>query len=367
MDILFNIEDLIETISTRMSPISTKPRFCTKIRSRHSQCTKCLDICQTAAIFFEKDGIKMNENCVECGICAVSCPTGAIFLQEPTEAALYNKILKKGKFDDDIIVACVNTKGPRDVLNIPCLGSLSLELLLVLNQLPYRIYLLYDKETCDKCDKISGFKHYELQWRKILKLQEVLELEGNALKEISNIPKTYKTSHPRDELDIERRKLLTSTLQSLKNFPKTAFGNFAGKPKPKKVENSPTIARLAFLKRALSKAKPCGELDFVFFPHLDNICYFCGACSKLCPTGAIKQKEKESLILYQDRCVGCGLCQDICYYKSLELVTAKVIDITKNHPTTLAKGSKQSCSKCGRNIVASDIIKECPLCRNKNK
>src|SRR6202035_4723361 len=77
-----------------------KPRYvvydaslCAHSRSQIVGCTRCLDLCPTAAITPSGDHVTIDANvCAGCGQCAAACPTGAASYAMPSEDGLMRKL-----------------------------------------------------------------------------------------------------------------------------------------------------------------------------------------------------------------------------------------------------------------------------------
>ena len=77
-----------------------KPRYitydaalCAHSRSQRTGCTRCLDLCPTAAITPAGDHVAIDADiCAGCGQCAAACPTGAASYALPPEDALMRKL-----------------------------------------------------------------------------------------------------------------------------------------------------------------------------------------------------------------------------------------------------------------------------------
>src|SRR5258705_3680463 len=77
-----------------------KPRFihfeealCAHSRSGITGCTRCLDLCPTAAITPNGNAVVIDENvCAGCGSCASVCPTGAASYSLPSADALMRRL-----------------------------------------------------------------------------------------------------------------------------------------------------------------------------------------------------------------------------------------------------------------------------------
>ena len=52
----------------------------------------------------------------------------------------------------------------------------------------------------------------------------------------------------------------------------------------------------------------------------DEKCFQCGACTGICPTGALHLKRPEIAVLFDvQRCTGCGLCVPVCPVRAMEI------------------------------------------------
>lgn len=50
-----------------------------------------------------------------------------------------------------------------------------------------------------------------------------------------------------------------------------------------------------------------------------DICFDCGACISLCPTGALSYEEDKSVELDETKCIYCELCVPSCPVRALKL------------------------------------------------
>ena len=52
----------------------------------------------------------------------------------------------------------------------------------------------------------------------------------------------------------------------------------------------------------------------------DEKCYQCGACTGICPTGALFIHRPEMAVLFEpEKCSGCGLCVTLCPVRAMEV------------------------------------------------
>lgn len=58
----------------------------------------------------------------------------------------------------------------------------------------------------------------------------------------------------------------------------------------------------------------------------DEKCFQCGACTGICPTGALHVRRKDMAILFDmDKCTGCGLCVSVCPVRAMEVSISRTV------------------------------------------
>ncbi len=75
-------------------------------------------------------------------------------------------------------------------------------------------------------------------------------------------------------------------------------------------------------------------------------CTVCGACTSMCPSGALR-REEGSIIFAYCYCIACGLCEKACPEKALTM--QRVFNISKlldAKPSALFKSELQVCASC---------------------
>jgi Fe-S-cluster-containing hydrogenase component 2 len=50
-----------------------------------------------------------------------------------------------------------------------------------------------------------------------------------------------------------------------------------------------------------------------------DLCFDCGACLSICPSGALREKEDKTVELDENKCVYCELCLPSCPARALKL------------------------------------------------
>ncbi len=59
----------------------------------------------------------------------------------------------------------------------------------------------------------------------------------------------------------------------------------------------------------------------------DRKCFQCGACTSICPVGALYIQRPEMAVLFEpDRCTGCGLCVTACPVRAMEVSLKQLPD-----------------------------------------
>lgn len=52
----------------------------------------------------------------------------------------------------------------------------------------------------------------------------------------------------------------------------------------------------------------------------DEKCFQCGACTGICPVGALAIKRPEMLVVFDaEKCTGCSLCVPVCPVRAMEV------------------------------------------------
>lgn len=365
---MINFGKIIERVVTRMETILIEPKRCCRVRSPRSKCTFCVDACPVDALTFDKEGITLVNNCLECGLCAGACPTEALSLQEPNELHMAADIDRSGKDGEAVVVACRESSnigqriqpGQR-LFIIPCIGSLSAEFLFFLNTCTFTVHVIYSQEACQKCSIFTGEKNFLIKLERVKVIQQSLQLNDEHINLTAVLPDSKSANKEGSKVSLDRRAFISSIFTGIKKVPQATLESMTV-PSEKnrklvRMEDFTTDRilllhkRLADLKEEISDNK---EVKGVMTPFLESTCYFCKACSILCPVGAIEYNEEgPALFITKSRCTGCGLCVDICISKSLSLKPTSLEKLLANKPEVLASGKKCNCIKCGQELVAS--------------
>lgn len=370
---IFDLEKLAELVVSRMGPLLVDHQRCTRIRSPLGRCSRCVDICPRDALSFSENGIEIGDACLECGLCASVCPTNALQIQEPTELALLDRIETSGRQGAVVAIGCrrqpqLNPSG----WAVPCIGSLSQAMLLVLEQSPFPVYLVMDDSKCAQCPAAPGRAHGLRLLAEVRELLRTLGLKGGAVRLVPEAP-LVKKAKPKKSADPSRRAFFRSILAGMKQVPAVMMQSML-EERPKEEPGVKAIQavdaldtdRQKLLKRGLRlRQNDQRELAWLARPVVQQACYFCRACTVLCPVGAIECSDEYQLTLNTGLCTGCGLCADICLYHSLTLSSGKIGDLYREEPVLLAQGIKGRCRSCGQEMIVSEEIEICYICEKR--
>ncbi len=372
-----DLEKIASLVASRTGPLLVDHRLCSRVRSPLSRCTLCLDICPVQAISISKGRkIILSEACLECGLCAAVCPTAALKIQEPTELELLSRIEKMGESGTDVVLGCGhNRELGRGVLTVPCLGALSREFLFALDKLTFPIHVVYSESLCDPCPIKLGGDLYIKRLAEVRSVGKMMGLDPHSINNVTKPPAMEPDRSKQQEADnaVGRRAFFKSMWGGAKQVPLLALDGLLG-AEPQ-VEKGVTeisglaVDRIEILKKTVDAVDSQAQLPLLDHPQLQSACYFCRTCVILCPVGALKcaEGDKCKLFLHTDLCVGCGLCAQVCFHKSLVMQPAVVADLRKDEPKVLAIGEKKKCSGCGQGIISSGEDEKCPICRKKDK
>lgn len=60
----------------------------------------------------------------------------------------------------------------------------------------------------------------------------------------------------------------------------------------------------------------------------DEKCYQCGACTGVCPTGALSLHRPDMAVLFdEEKCTACGLCVSVCPARAMEVSLSGNVDL----------------------------------------
>lgn len=318
---------------------------CVRAFSPMARCARCLSACPVAGISLDH-GVHI-ENCIACGRCVQTCPTGVFQLDEERLLNARQNTLVVGCKHDPTAEKCD--------LRLSCLQQIHPETVARVLEHLDALVLYADQTICDACDA---------EWMPI-GLTEPLKRLG--------FPSSERLTVVRDRSfwqtsDISRRRLLRLGIGEAAHLIQASIDDYHGEtiapllgeearvPMPRRAI-APLYRRYAMLE---------GESPY---PALDcERCTFCGACTKLCPTGALALVELdgfEALMIEPNRCVACDLCIDVCRLRGLRWQGRYGNDVFANDRRLLLSHAKErQCAHCGRSFWRAEAREEalCEVC-----
>jgi ferredoxin len=238
---------------------------CTRHRSPHSTCQKCLTACRDQAISIMKGKpVLDSDKCVQCGRCMAACPVQAIAGIHPQRTIIQNQLVISGQ--------CIPT---------------SKELL-----------ILYKKGINSIiCEEEASL----LLWK------EPIEEANTSLRILGEAPFSISVVKSiRQEELYSRREIFTFW----KKESKTLLQQF-------------TPAKWRFNNNSFDLTKHYSDYQFAQISLNIEKCTLCGVCQRLCEKMCIEiQKEHYSINL--QGCTSCQLCEDTCPEKAI-MVDDKIL------------------------------------------
>ncbi len=367
-----NLETLTSLIAN-LAPLKVRSHLCSRQITPKSSCNKCFEICPTQGISLSDDGLHVDE-CCYCGKCVSICPNHVFKLEE-------DLLLDRSTLEDNLIITCspvmnnLKIKNKEKITKINCLSQIYPELLFKLITTGKKdIIFFVDSAHCDECLKFD-----------ITSINASLSMFNQMLSE-KDLKKIHFLSNPEELTKFidstnhnhGRRQFFSSIFSSTKKVPRQILSNAldsldlddTSKQKKTGTNTSVKPMKKILLYEALKEKelkKPVNKL------HYNNLevqkCIYCEACSKLCPTNALKIKKEnnEKYISFTPHlCTECNICIDICLLKGInwkDKITVQ--DFLNPNSKILASSSAMTCSKCKNEFWDTDNNHDniCPWCR----
>lgn len=328
----------IADVVTRLGApdLAIHPQQCSRLRHRNSTCVRCVESCLADAINLQETVDVDATKCTNCGACAAVCPSGALEATNPTNAELLHRIEQR-KGTACIAFACPKAGCGSDerVVQVRCLGRLDESVLVGAASWQVEQILLVDG-PCGDCPEVGGCKH-------VSRLAE----ESNALLQafgtpprisfVSELPVSRSSSGPsapgeglsrRAFFSMLTRETRVAAALTVSSVLETANETRPEIKKGALPQHLPANRELVLqaLKRLGKAALPdlATQSEGWAICHISENCTGCQMCAFFCPTGALTREEKDgrpALAFHVARCTNCGLCRDICFWKSIELTT----------------------------------------------
>lgn len=339
----------------KIDKIEVESNKCLKVRAVTSSCSACMDVCPANSIEISQDSIEINESCIDCGLCTVVCQTNALKWNHPPLMQILDQLKRLSKSEAKVYIACAaSMKGTAraNVVEVPCLGMLPTEFWMSAGLHVPGLQIFHQPQSCHTCQTADGERLFleqkneaeniinhtfpicdsikivkddrvDHQRRKLLTslFEEVKETNTITVKEVLEVDKTLSpfekfNRYHKQQYEMEE---LVETAEEMKNnvIDRLMDGNVIHTDKR------------ALLLKTFEKEPELKEKVTFSIPEIKESCTRCGACAFLCPTDAIIMDDN-SLVLSPNKCISCGLCEEICYEKHIGLKPTKATILNEN-------------------------------------
>lgn len=339
---------------------SYKASICAHARSRKEGCNACVDVCSTAAIAPDGDGVRVEPHlCMGCGACATVCPSGAMSYAYPAMAdqgervrTLLSTYARAGGRDATILVhasgsrealARIARRGrglparviPLEVHHVASTGldlwlaalawgAAGVSVLTVGDEAPqYREALAFQMKLGDAVANALG---YQGEHFRIVDAEDPMAAEAALWSASSALGVRAAATFA---ATTEKRTTLFLALDHLAQHA----------PVPRKV--IPLFA-----------GSPWGRIDVDA-----GRCTMCLACVGACPEGALlDHPEALRLRFIESKCVQCGICEKTCPEHAIALVPQLDLTAEARAPRVLNEAEMVGCTSCGKPVGTRRMI-----------
>ena len=344
-----------------------KPRYvaydatlCAHSRSKIVGCTRCLDLCPTAAITPAGDHVTIDANiCAGCGQCTAACPTGAASYALPAEDVLMRKLRA-------MLMTYREAGGKQPILlvhddshGLPLIDALArFGDGLPAHVLPFAV----NATTQVGLESVAAaFAYGTSAMRFLLRARPAHDLSGlhktmalatSVLTGLGFGPGRIET------IETDDPDLLAEALRAI---PPMA-------PAPRPASFRPLGAKRGVLRFALSelhRAAPV-PVSAITLPEgapfgaveIDvQGCTLCLSCVSACPTGALRDDPDRPMLRFvEDACVQCGLCQATCPEDVITLKPQIDFDAVRAPARILKEEEPFCCIRCSKPFGVKSTI-----------
>ena len=344
-----------------------KPRYitydatlCAHSRSKLVGCTRCLDLCPTAAITPAGDHVAIDANvCAGCGQCAAACPTGAASYAVPSEDVLMRKLramllaYREAGGEQPIVLVHDDSHGAPLIDALARFGGG-----LPANVLPFAV----NEITQVGLESVAAAFAYGASAIRFL-------LRARPLHDVSGLLRTMSVADPIltglgfgagriATIEADDPDLLAEALRAIPSMP----------PAPRPSSFRPLGGKRSVLRFAMSELhraapEPAGVIALPEGAPFGAVeieaggCTLCLSCVSACPTGALRDDpERPVLRFVEDACVQCGLCQATCPENVITLRPQIDFDAARAPARILKEEEPFCCIRCSKPFGVKSTI-----------
>lgn len=343
-----------------------KSQNCIRNISPRSRCSCCSDVCPVNGVKLTSVGI-IIEDCIGCGLCVGVCPGQALGL--PTVDWIGETW---GGGGGEIFFHCKKIKAESQLnsrgITVPCLGAVPVECYVSLAANYSSVYL-YQPQSCGQCEIKNGLPMFEASVESAKQLLQLFDVHERLIihsnEALSGFLPGRETARA-----LDRRSFLSMIALNMRRAPAAIIE--IATPVPGTVFSGNQLNRrkelISALKQLALRASGSPPVSLpIITPQIQQSCYFCGACAKLCPAGALRQSEVADVVLLEinpSLCRACNLCFNICPQGAIAFSPAvDTQDLLSEKFKILSAGEQKKCSNCESGYVANSLAEVCLRCR----
>lgn len=341
----------------RDAPAKAILEGCAAGKSGFQGCTLCERACRHGAIIRKEDNITFNEiSCTGCGACSSFCPLSLFRMEDD----IYSKM--EYLLGDSLPAIFKRTKRTHKILMFTCAHSIPLLDTAGSQKIKYPAVLPLFVPDLAWVSETHILRAFELGAEGVIMLG-CDECTGHVIEEACGL-----AGRILDEFKLGDRIIVIRNNNDMKSFAGSVkFFNEhivpipPGRHKPVKLteaSNRRILLEIIASLAAKTGITPSSVIEDTTAPFADisigASCTVCGACTAMCPTGALKREIGDIKFIY-GYCIACGLCTQACPEKALSmhrvLDMARLIDVSGG--STIFTSEMLMCDSCGKPYMTS--------------
>ena len=344
-----HLEAKLEQLAKLVGDVN-KPRYfdfdeqrCAHDRLGLSGCRQCLAACPAGAITSDAhEGIQIDPYlCQGCGSCVLVCPTGAVTYARPRPSVTLQKIAdlleplhRRKKLPPVLMVQAASAAAlPVSVplLQVTAIGSVGMELWFAALALgASRVIILRSGLLPPTTDRLLG---------------QQVELARSLLKAVGQAPERISLIDDPERMDWDGIPNSWSPLE---------INALSGHYEKRRLLLM-SLKHIASQRGEKGKSLQGGQFGRIELRT--SACTLCHACSSICPTGALSQRNG-GLVLRASDCVQCGLCVAACPENALTSGSPISLDELLDGKESLLKAGDEPfyCVKCGKAFATRSFV-----------